>query len=721
MNDLKTAHFLDQLNTLLIETRTLKMNERVREFMRPDPIVLKNTATLKDAIEVIIDNKIDGVPVVDEENRMVGLVTKTLALREINKHNDLGQNIGKIMKTDPVVTDPNEDISTLITVNVGCLPVVSDRKVVGMVTLSDTVRAYFSSILNLKEELDTVINSAYNGIITIDTDGNIRLINSAAEKTLGMLKKDALGHPLSRILPDSNLDDVVRSGQTVFGQKLKFGDKILIINKSPLAHKENIIGAVAVFQDISDFEQISEELHYTKNLKEELSAIIESSFDGIYLTDSMGKILRVNEAFTRITGIGSEELLNKTVDTLVERGIFKHAIPLQALADGKPVTISQEVRTGKTILVTSNPIMNEDGRILRIVHNARDITELNNLKNKLEQAESLSQHYREQLNKIKISNKYIAKARSSKEMLELVMRLSAVDATVLITGESGVGKEIIAEILHENSDRCDKLMIPINCAAIPENLLESELFGYEAGAFTGASRKGKRGIFETADGGTVFLDEIAELPLNLQSKLLRVLQQKEITRLGGENKPLKVDVRIIAATNRNLTEMVDRKEFRNDLFYRLNVIPVNIASLRDRKEEIPDFVSHFTKLFNKKYRLNKRFDEKAVHDMMRYNWPGNVRELQNIIERNMITSEKDVITSVDFGMDVTNKYITEAVSPKPEPGLTLQTAVEKLEREIIQNALSHYGTSRKAAAAIGISQPTIVRKASKYKIKAHHE
>jgi PAS domain S-box-containing protein len=716
MDDLKTAHFLDQLNDLLIETKTLKMNEKVSDFMRPHPIVIKSTASLKDAIEIIIDNKIDGVPVVDEENMMVGLVTKTLALREINRSDDLQQNISKIMKTDPIVTEPGEDISTLITVNVGCLPVVSDRKVVGMVTLSDTVRAYFSSILNLKEELDTVINSAYNGIITIDTDGNVRLINSAAEKTLGMLKKDALGRPLYQILPDSNLYDVVRSGKTDFGQKIKFKDKILVTNKSPLAHKDNIIGAVAVFQDISDFELISEELNYTKSLKEELATIIESSFDGIYLTDSIGRILRVNEAFTRITGIGNEELLDKTVDELVERGVFKQAIPLEALADGRPVTISQEVRTGKTILVTSNPIMDADGHISRIVHNARDITELNNLKNKLEQAESLSQHYREQLNKIKISNKYIAKARSSKALIELVMRLSAVDTTVLITGESGVGKEIIAQILHENSDRRDKLMVTVNCAAIPENLLESELFGYEAGAFTGASRKGKIGAFELADGGTIFLDEISELPFNLQSKLLRALQQKEITRLGG-NKPLKVDVRIIAATNQNLLDMVARKEFRNDLFYRLNVIPVNIPPLRDRREEIPDFVSHFTKLFNKKYNINKRFDERAVHDLMQYNWPGNVRELQNMIERNMITSEKDVIQNLDFGEAKPDRYRMDTAFKEPLSALKLKTAVENLERDIIQEALHRHGTSRKAASALGISQPTIVRKASKYKIR----
>ena len=219
-----------------------------------------------------------------------------------------------------------------------------------------------------------------------------------------------------------------------------------------------------------------------------------------------------------------------------------------------------------------------------------------------------------------------------------------------------------------------------------------------------------------ANGGTIFLDEISELPLNLQSKLLRALQQKVITRLGG-NKPLKVDVRIIAATNQNLLDMVSRKEFRNDLFYRLNVIPIKILPLRDRKEEIPDLVSHFTKLFNKKYKLNKRLDEMAVYDLMQYNWPGNIRELQNMIERNMITSEKDVIKSLDFGEDKPDRYRTDTAFKEPLSALKLKTAVENMERDIIQEALHHHGTSRKAAFALGISQPTIVRKASKYKIK----
>lgn len=708
---------LNEVQQLLRETDGLNMNAKVSDFMRPHPLVLKSDATLKDAIRIIIENKIDGVPIVSDEGKIVGLITKTMALREINHSGDIEKNIGDIMKTDPLVTKPNEDISKLITINVGSLPVVEDGRVVGIVTLSDTIRAYFSSILNFEEELHTVINSAYNGIITIDLNGHIKLMNDAAEKILSIARKAALNRLLSDILPDAKLDDIVHTGRSDFGQKLIFKDKILVTNKSPLRHKDKIIGAVAVFQDISDLEHISEELTTTKELKEELVTIIESSFDGIYLTDNQGRVLRVNDAFTRITGIQKNELLGYKMEDLVVRGIFKQSIPLQAMLEGKPVTIAQEVRSGKTILVTSNPIMDGSGNVFRVVHNARDITELNELKNQLEKAESLSDHYKEQLNRIKISGKYIAKSKKSKELVELVMRLSKVDTTILILGESGVGKEIVAEMLHENSLRRDKPMIPINCAAIPDNLLESELFGYEAGAFTGAHKKGRAGIFELANGGTIFLDEIGEMPLHLQSKLLRTIQQKVITRLGG-NKPLKVDVRIIAASNKNLADMAAKNEFRQDLFYRLNVVPVNIPPLRDRREEVPNFVTHFTTLYNKKYKINKRFDERAINLLMSYDWPGNVRELQNVIERNMITCPEDIISNIDLPGHQSEDARKPDEGVKALSGFKLGAAVAELEKEMIRNALIRFGTTRKAAAAIGISQPTFIRKASKHKIKA---
>jgi len=576
------------------------MDARVSTFMRPDPPTLPDGATLADAIEVMVSHRIDGVPIVDDRGTLVGLMTKTLALREINQRGRGDAPVRAIMKTDPLVARPSDDISTLIAANVGSLPVIDAGRVVGIVTLSDTIRAYFSSLLDVKA------------------------------------------------------------------------------------------------------------------LKEELAGIIASSFDGIYLTDASGRVLQANEAFTRITGMAREELLGFTMDELVARGVFKQPLDLSALQRGQTVTISQEVRTGKEILVTSNPIRDEGGRLLRVVHNVRDMTELNSLRDQLEKAEGLSHHYKEQLDRIRGAGRYLAKSRRSRDLVALVMRLSQVDVTVLVLGESGVGKEMIAEMLHENSPRRDKPLIAVNCAAIPETLLESELFGYEAGAFTGADKRGKAGMFELAHGGTIFFDEIGEMPLHLQSKLLRVIQQRVITRLGG-SRSQQVDVRIIAASNSNLAEMAERDAFRKDLFYRLNVVPVIIPPLRERREEIPDFVFFFTTLFNRKYRLNRRLDERAIQRLMAYEWPGNVRELQNAVERAILTSPEDIIRDVDF---LGKPGTVEATRSESDPAaLDLRTALMATERDLIERALVRWGTTRKAAAALGLSQPTLVRKMAACGIK----
>jgi PAS domain S-box-containing protein len=620
------------------------------------------------------------------------------------------------MKINPEVTAPQENILPLLRIPIGSLPVVEDGRIAGLVTLSDTVRACFSSVLMLHEELQTVLQSAHSGIISIDKDLHIQIINAAGKRMLNLSSKDILGQSIPNIYLALKMKDVMDTGQTIFGDKLFFNNRILITNISQLRHKNEAVGAVAIIQDISDFENISEELKYTKELKGELDTIIESSFDGIYLTDNFGKILRVNDAFVRITGIKKEELIHKTMKELFEGGIFKQDIPLLDILKGEPITISQEVNTGKTILVTSSPIPDNHNNIIRIVHNVRDITELNRLKKQLEKAENESQHYKEQLQIMK-SNKYIAKTQKSKDLIKLVMNLSKIDVTVLLLGESGVGKDVIAEMLHENSLRKERPMISINCAAIPENLMESELFGYDPGAFTGANKKGKIGAFETANGGTIFLDEIGEMPLALQSKLLRTIQKKEIAKLGG-NTLTKIDVRIIAATNRDLWDMVTQNLFRKDLFYRLNVVPITIPPLRERKEEIPDLVFHFTQLFNKKYDLNKRFDEKIFPELLKYDWPGNIRELENIVERSMITCSDDLIDHielVDFNGNESPNDLPDYIQE-----MKYKPAVAHFEKEIILNALREFGTTRKAAAHLGISQSALVRKVAKYKLTYNH-
>jgi transcriptional regulator with PAS, ATPase and Fis domain len=302
-----------------------------------------------------------------------------------------------------------------------------------------------------------------------------------------------------------------------------------------------------------------------------------------------------------------------------------------------------------------------------------------------------------------------------KELLESVTRIAQVDSTVLITGESGTGKELIAETIHTNSPRRNGPFIKINCGAIAKNLLESELFGYDPGAFTGAKKGGRAGYFELANGGTILLDEISELPFSLQANLLRVIECKEIMRVGGE-KTIPVDVRIIAATNRDVAQLVARNQFREDLYYRLNVVPVEVPPLRVRKEEIPLLTAHFIKLFNKKYNLHKELLPDAINDFMKYDWPGNVRELENVIERMMVTIPRDVLTGQDLlvnlrnPLDIHPQIFVEGVLP-------LKEAVEFVEKEIISHAYSRYRTTREVAKQLDIDSSTVLRKASKYGIK----
>jgi len=706
---LSVAEYLSHLG------RDLKIKSylQVKDFMRCDPELLTAQDSIKSAVEIMVNNNIDAVPIVDEAGTLQGLVTKTLVLREILRGTDLQQPISQIMISQVESIGPEEDVSNLITINVGNLPVLREQKVVGMVTLSDTIRAYFSSLIALHTELNAVINSTHNGILTVNEAGEISLVNKAAEGLLGIKQADAAGKKISEVLPPSKLPEVLASGQGRLRQKVVYNNKGFISNLTPIVGNNQIIGALEVFQDISELEMISEELNYTKQIKEELSAIIDSSFDGLHITDNQGKTLRVNQAFERITSIPCEDLIGKTIAELVHAGVYGQDVLKLVLEKGEPVTISQEPKPGSTVIITANPVFDEQGDLFRVVINVRDISELNDLRQQLEQARTLSHHYQEELNRYNLADQFVIRSKESRDLADLCVRLGQVDATVLIKGESGVGKEFAAQIIHSNSKRRDKPMIKVNCAAIPENLFESELFGYEPGAFTGASKEGKPGLFEAAHGGTLLLDEIGEMPLSTQAKLLRAIQDKVITRVGG-TKPIKVDVRLIAATNRNLHEMVQNKEFRRDLYFRLNVIPVTVPPLRERKAEIPFLVDHFVNKFNAKYNFKKRIDERLIKTLMNYDWPGNIRELENLIERALVTSPGNVIRHINLHDSDHTGY--EAINYERFTGLKLKTAVEQLEKYLIQNSLEILGTTRKAAKELGVSQPTIVRKATKYNI-----
>jgi len=809
---------------------------RIRDVMTPDPLVLRTDQTIKDAAQLFSQHRIDGTVVIDADDVPVGMVTKSHLYRAIINNLDTDLPVSLVMTAHVRSAHPDEDIETLYGINVGRVPVVENDVVVGIVTKSDITFHYSRQLKSLSTHLKTVMNSVDNAIVSVDIDGNITFYNEVACQVLdwsdrhmlgrhfkGVLpcctKEIATGMPgdrveyhgktllyhvnpihldgkligkviclqdvsdlentineleyarrlneeLDAILQDSyssvfvaaangtvlrvneayskltglkaedlvgrNMYDLVAEGyydraavtevieslETVtYIQKYKT-DKILRVTGNPIFDTKGELARILVnIEDVSELDNISQQLNHVKQREEEVNSIIEASFDSIFLTDAHAQVLAVNSAYTRITGIKPDEIIGKTCQDLLREGIIDRSETLEVIATLQPVTFTQKLKNGKTLLVTGNPIFNKKGDLIRVLTNGRDITELNTLRQEVEHAHSLKQHYENELKKYQTES-YVVASPKMRVILDMVHHLSKVDTTILIQGESGVGKEVIAQEVHKNSLRQDKPLIRINCAAIPESLLESELFGYEAGAFTGAKKEGKMGIFELADQGTLFLDEIAELPLHLQAKLLRVLQEKELVRIGS-TKPVAVDVRLIAATNRDLREMVKNNEFRQDLYYRLNVVPITIPPLRERREDIPSLVNLFLSTFNKKYGLNKSVATSVMDELISYEWPGNVRELRNVVERLVVTTNEAIISDMPFHAAMEDDYKGHSYSP--EGPIDLRSALAEYEKNIIMDYVSKYKSTRKTASALGLSPTTLCRKAASYGISFAEE
>lgn len=439
--------------------------------------------------------------------------------------------------------------------------------------------------------------------------------------------------------------------------------------------------------------------------------IFDSLYDGIFVTDNKGVCIYVNQAYERISGLQPTYLIGKHVGKLVKDGVVSHAVSLDVLKDKKRKSINQKLNTGKELLVTGNPVFDNNGNVYMVVTNVRDTTDLNKLEQQINHYKKMEERYslEMKINLLEKNKDHIyTKSSAMKNIYELIYRISSVDSNVLITGETGVGKEFIANMVHQTSRRKNQPFIKINCGAIPKDLLESELFGYEQGSFTGARKAGKLGLFEMADKGTILLDELGELPVELQVKLLRAVQQQEFIPIGG-TKAKKVDTRIIAATNQNLMEKIKEGNFRQDLYYRLNVVSINIPPLRERTEDIFPLSQFFLDKMNKKYGFHKKMTSTLIRILETYLWPGNIRELENVIERLMVTTSDDTLDSI---------HIKEIILLSEEENnfIPIKLAVEALERNIIIKAMEKYNNTYKAARILGIDQSTLVRKRQKYNI-----
>ncbi|HUW63188.1 MAG TPA: sigma-54-dependent Fis family transcriptional regulator [Spirochaetia bacterium] len=562
------------------------------------------------------------------------------------------------------------------------------------------------------EELITLLDSTHDAIIATDAAGRITVFNAAAERLIGLKAATVLGRPAVEVIPNTRLNVVLATGEPELNRPQVLGHTTIITNRVPVRDSGGrLTGAVAVFRDITELESVAQELTAVKKIKTLLEAVINATQDAISVVDENGLGILINPAYTRLTGLTAADVLGKPATVDIAEGESVH---LKVLASGQPVS-SARMRVGparKDVLVDVAPIL-VDGVVKGSVGVIHDVSQIIELSHELEKARRLIR----QLEARYTFEDITGSAPEMAAAVDMARLAASTRATVLLRGESGTGKELFAHAIHNASTRHSRPFIRVNCAALAESILESELFGYEAGAFTGALRGGRKGLFQEADGGTIFLDEIGELGTSTQAKLLRVLQEREILKVGATS-PVPVDVRVIAATNAHLEELLSGGRFREDLYYRLNVIAITIPPLRQRKEDIPQLVARLLPKINQDYGRNvQKISREALDILMRQNWPGNVRELENILGRaiiNMRYSEIEIgaghlpmITRADWAGPV-----GQGVAEAP-----LAVVIGRVERDAIIQALAKSGNNKTLAARhLGISVRNLYYKMVKHSL-----
>lgn len=700
---------------------------QVKQVMRSQPRVLPENANLSDAAKIYLNCDVNCAPVIGEKGKVEGILTVGKVLESLLQGKDLQTPVREVMDTNLQTVGENENVEEIITDKpIERLLVYNDQQqLTGILTRLDLIKKVYDSLQETRNELSVVLESMHSAIIAVDTEQRITIYNSAAEKLVGIEAKKAIGHKITAILPNSPLPRILETETSESAKKCIINDKKLLVNHSPIRYKGKLIGAVGILQDVSELEEVHSELSAVKELYAQLEGIIQSSYDGIIVINNKGEIVRANNSSCKLLGINKkpEEIIGSKFQSFnTTSAKILDSIMKSIKSSSRTATYTFTNGEAKEIVVTGSGDFNEENKLERIIINIRDITELNELKNEIERTREEKSRYSAELKELRVKhlqiNEVISRSSAMRDVLQLAVRVAEVDSTVLITGETGVGKEVVAKLIHNSSSRNDKSFIQVNCGAIPENLMESELFGYEPGAFTGAGRQGKIGLMEMANGGTLFLDEIGELPLNLQVKLLRSLQEKQIYKVGG-TEPVVLDIRIVAATNRDLEQMIREGKFRRDLYYRLNVVHINIPPLRERKEDIAPLANHFLQKFNDKYKKNIKISSEVYDTFENYDWPGNVRELENAIERALILSQGEWVEVEHLPSYMKNSNSIEmedCLKIHANKVIPLKDALAEVEKEIIRLALKKHKSIRKAAKALGVTHTTVNRKKREYGI-----
>lgn len=692
---------------------------RMKDFMTSDVPTLKPGDTLQRAVELFRQTRLDGIPAINEKGCLSGLLTRVHLFDALLEGFKLAEPVDAflIRKVVTVSLDTPYHLVTRVVKKspVGMGVVVDEHDHVrGVFTKVDMIMALFRESDMLAASLRAVYQAMHNGLVSIDLAGCITMLNPAAESLLGVQEGEVFNKHVEQMFPALDLTKVMETNRIEVGKKCMVAGRALLVNSTPVLDRGNIVGAIAIFQDLTELEQVAAELENVRTLQHTLQTVLDIAYDGIVVVNTEGLITFLNQSLADFLGLNPADAIGQHIAKVMENSRL-HIVARTGVAE----TAQLQQIGGSYYVVSRLPIV-ENGRVVGAVGKMmfRNLGEIRELGRRIDDLENRISYYREQLKKTSTTHfnfdSIITVNPAMKQLKQEALRTARGISTVLIRGGSGTGKELFAQAIHTASPRRDRPFIKVNCAAVPEHLLESEFFGYAPGAFTGAQRGGKPGRFEMANEGTIFLDEIGDMSNGLQAKLLRVLQDREFDRVGGTS-PIKVDVRVVAATNRDLEEMVAKGEFREDLFYRFNVISLTIPPLRKRQEDIFPLVHFFLQKYSRIFGTDVTEINSDVLEVLRnYRWPGNVRELENVVERAVNFATGNIIEV----KDLPGYLYTSSVDSDNNVCIgSYRDRMGDAERQIITSALEETdGNKTKAARMLGISRSRLYEKLKKIEL-----
>lgn len=680
-------------------------------------VFLREETLLREALQIILENRYKTIPVINNEGHLLGVLESVDIIDSFaNGVFDPFASVASLTRqTDCLLFEENDfffNLNLMITKGWVSAYVISKQGVFhGEFELHSNLNSLLEVFKDLDYYISQVIRAVHNAIVAIDANGRIVFYNSSAEKTLSFHADAVLGKPIKDFFPDSLTYKALVTGQELRDINMRFGELNTCADFLPIVIEKKVLGAVAVIKDITELEAVTHRLSSNEKLMATLEAVVENSYEGMVVIDDQEKIILMNQFFLDIIGLKPQDVIGKKI-----RQISPHSNLPQTLKTGKAQFGETWQLEGREFIIMRVPIEREGktvGALAKTLFKNMEVAKM--FAKKVMRLEENLAYYKEEFGKLHSSqfafDDIIGESPIMKKAKSLANRASQTASTILILGESGTGKEVFSHAIHKSSSRSSGPYIKVNCAALPEDLLESELFGYEEGAFTGARKGGKPGKFELADKGTIFLDEIGDMSFGMQAKLLRVLQEREVERLGG-TEPIKVDVRIIAATNRDLHKMVMEHRFRLDLYYRLNVLTIELPPLRDRKEDIGSISLGLIEKINKRLGTEIRgLAPESLTYLCTYEWPGNIRELENILERAIVICDDSWISPKHLSLP------GSVDSSSYSPGQSLEHALQEAEREIIQKALLRaQGNKMQAARMLGIHRSVLYKKLTKYEI-----